>query len=580
MAKKSKQAAASSTGIKPSDVPSVQNRKPLIEIPEDEQRRLIEESGILNQFREAARNEKGAKLVEEVVEERIPLADEIFNAVLYIIPMSFLLLMMEMYVLRVNALPPLTKNGQSHPPAISSASEFASNYGSNDPWGPYCVAASVLHLALQALPHDATTTIRRFVPHFHETDIPNQSGELQDEHEAGSTAGYPLDIYYRAVGFGALGTQLGYHRELRLVEGTQALLLIRGAATPTAWQIVNSDICPAICVVFNWDGTLYRQSRDVTLEHRIPPSLHRSRYTQNFLGEYNLCAPEMSVASLRDPPSGSSIELEVVEGTCGQYQPCAALASRRMLCRHDHPEQRMYFGFEPGFGKSTEKESSIGKNNRAKRHVRQQVVVSGLHGDALAGVVDDLERIYVSGAGYFQEGSLAHWTPGLQNGDLSLDAYSRYFTHCSTVNMSHPSSVPFEPGIGDETLLRKFMGNDFLYTEDNRVEYLEGVRDSEGVLSFRKVSPVAFKLGDIVEVTIAVNFIPTAQGTWKMLTVLRSVALIDHTQRDAAAILRMRSRYKNRPTVGPQGFGNRRRSLYDEEAVESANERMKKMRLD
>lgn len=103
MGKKSKTAAGSSTGIKPSEVPAVKNRKPLIEIPEDEQRRLIEESGILKMYKEAVKDGKSTAAVEEVVEERIPLTDEIFNAVLYIIPVSFLLLMMEMCVVLRNA---------------------------------------------------------------------------------------------------------------------------------------------------------------------------------------------------------------------------------------------------------------------------------------------------------------------------------------------------------------------------------------------------------------------------------------------------------------------------------------------
>jgi len=72
-------------------------RKPLIEISEEEQMRLIEQSGILTKVKAAEKNASLSK--EEGVEERIPLSDEIFNAVLYIIPFSFLLLMMEMCVL-------------------------------------------------------------------------------------------------------------------------------------------------------------------------------------------------------------------------------------------------------------------------------------------------------------------------------------------------------------------------------------------------------------------------------------------------------------------------------------------------
>ena len=62
----------------------VASGKPLIEIPEEETWRLIQQTGIL----EAAENQK------EV--EGVSLGDEIFNAVLLIIPFSSLLLLIEM----------------------------------------------------------------------------------------------------------------------------------------------------------------------------------------------------------------------------------------------------------------------------------------------------------------------------------------------------------------------------------------------------------------------------------------------------------------------------------------------------
>ena len=55
--------------------------------------RLIDQSGIMQRLQkvELEREER-----VEYTEERIPLAEEIFNAIIYIIPTSFLLLMMEM----------------------------------------------------------------------------------------------------------------------------------------------------------------------------------------------------------------------------------------------------------------------------------------------------------------------------------------------------------------------------------------------------------------------------------------------------------------------------------------------------
>lgn len=69
---------------------SDQSTEPL-EIPETEQWRLINESGILNSAPGPAVPE-----VQDSEEEATPFAEEIFNSVILIIPFSFLLLMMEM----------------------------------------------------------------------------------------------------------------------------------------------------------------------------------------------------------------------------------------------------------------------------------------------------------------------------------------------------------------------------------------------------------------------------------------------------------------------------------------------------
>ena len=67
-------------------LPSETAAQPLIEIPEEEQWRIIKQTRILD----------SAKLQDQRVTEAISLGDEIFNAVLLIIPFSSLLLLMEM----------------------------------------------------------------------------------------------------------------------------------------------------------------------------------------------------------------------------------------------------------------------------------------------------------------------------------------------------------------------------------------------------------------------------------------------------------------------------------------------------
>ncbi|TFK43617.1 hypothetical protein BDQ12DRAFT_731612 [Crucibulum laeve] len=69
--------------------------KPLVEIPEDEKWRLINQSGVLNSI-----NPKTSAVVrgQDVEEEPTPLGDEIFNTVLLLIPFSSLLLLMEILI--------------------------------------------------------------------------------------------------------------------------------------------------------------------------------------------------------------------------------------------------------------------------------------------------------------------------------------------------------------------------------------------------------------------------------------------------------------------------------------------------
>ena len=78
----------------PSTIDNEVEEKPLVELSEEEQWRLVRESGVLKKL-SADAAEREANL-----ETSLSLGDEIFNAALLIIPFSSLLLLMEMYVAR------------------------------------------------------------------------------------------------------------------------------------------------------------------------------------------------------------------------------------------------------------------------------------------------------------------------------------------------------------------------------------------------------------------------------------------------------------------------------------------------
>ncbi|KAG7449271.1 uncharacterized protein BT62DRAFT_888232 [Guyanagaster necrorhizus] len=73
--------------------------KPLIQLSEEEQWRLINESGILHKVG-AAEGAPSSEGVKQSAEEETPLAEEIFDAVVLIIPFTFLLVLMEILIHR------------------------------------------------------------------------------------------------------------------------------------------------------------------------------------------------------------------------------------------------------------------------------------------------------------------------------------------------------------------------------------------------------------------------------------------------------------------------------------------------
>ncbi|KAG2348804.1 hypothetical protein BDR05DRAFT_1055754 [Suillus weaverae] len=68
-------------------------QKPLVEISEDEQWRLVEQTGVLRKISDI---QKPGETTDNV--EPLPLADEIFNAVVFIMPLTFFLIMMDILI--------------------------------------------------------------------------------------------------------------------------------------------------------------------------------------------------------------------------------------------------------------------------------------------------------------------------------------------------------------------------------------------------------------------------------------------------------------------------------------------------
>ena len=149
----------------------------------------------------------------------------------------------------------------------------------------------------------------------------------------------------------------------------------------------------------------------------------------------------------------------------------------------------------------------------------------------------------------FPEGLLDAWSPThSSNSSLdSLDISNRYLTPLRDVSGS-VESIPFHKGVDPRNILSDMAKNTHIHTEDNYVEYFSMHRDSDGhqrsvqkhskvvrkknsllfrMYRFQPCEPQMFWVGDIVQVQLSFVVIPVKAGRRKMLTILRSLALLD-----------------------------------------------------
>ena len=162
--------------------------------------------------------------------------------------------------------------------------------------------------------------------------------------------------------------------------------------------------------------------------------------------------------------------------------------------------------------------------------------------------LDAAHMIYKHFDRQFPEGLLDAWSTDSTLD--SLDISNCYLTPLK--NVSGLESVPFHKGVDPRNILRDMAKNDHIHTEDNYVAYFQMHRDSDGhrkyvqsmhnnffrwnsllfwpgICRFKTCEPQTFRVGDIVQVQLSFVVIPVKAGRRKMLTVLRSLALVNET---------------------------------------------------
>ena len=127
----------------------------------------------------------------------------------------------------------------------------------------------------------------------------------------------------------------------------------------------------------------------------------------------------------------------------------------------------------------------------------------------------------------------------------AFEALNRYFT--SKCDAPDLEPVPISPLIDPHSILESLKNGEFLHGEENKVYYyqvhenaLKGGKRYESNIPEQKsrltslksvdmVNPQIFRIRDIVEVQASFIVAPLKNNKFKMIVVLRSIALLDPT---------------------------------------------------
>lgn len=74
------------------------------------------------------------------------------------------------------------------------------------------------------------------------------------------------------------------------------------------------------------------------------------------------------------------------------------------------------------------------------------------------------------------DGSMESWVPSTFQGHPSIDVGNRYFTSCQLALQER--HISFSPAVDPDNILAEAMGEEFVHTEDNEVEYYEARKEA------------------------------------------------------------------------------------------------------
>ncbi|KAF8240311.1 hypothetical protein L208DRAFT_1546952, partial [Tricholoma matsutake] len=165
------------------------------------------------------------------------------------------------------------------------------------------------------------------------------------------------------------------------------------------------------------------------------------------------------------------------------------------------------------------------------KYLRQSITLTGHGSPAFTSALQGVKEIHKRFDRQFPEGTLEARAED-SSGNVyteSIVLSNRYLTPASEAGGL--KGIPFQPGVDPKGILWDMAQGDrtraYIHTEENQVQYYTAHRDGTGHRRYEMCEPQTFRIGDIVQAQLTFVVIPMRGGKRKMLSILRSIALID-----------------------------------------------------
>ncbi|KAF8239105.1 hypothetical protein L208DRAFT_1238949, partial [Tricholoma matsutake] len=146
----------------------------------------------------------------------------------------------------------------------------------------------------------------------------------------------------------------------------------------------------------------------------------------------------------------------------------------------------------------------------------------------------------------FEEGILEPWTKNdtAEGMEESIDLSNRYLMPAAEVRGLR--DIQFSPGVNSKGILHGMAQGDrtcsYIHTEDNKVQYTSQCTErargpSSAYKQYKGCEPEMSWVGDIVQAQVSFIVIPVRGGKCKMLSVLRSLALLEGCSTKVGSII-------------------------------------------